>query len=68
MPNNEIGYGKITLPIKNIIHQVVSTDGIYLDPIYNAKAFYIMSEFLKKNNFDNVLYIDTGGLPNIFLL
>ena len=67
MPNENIGYGEVTTQIKNIIHQVASTDGIYLDPIYNAKSFYIMSEFIKKNNFKNILYLNTGGLPNVFL-
>lgn len=63
-------YGLITDEIKQIAKKVAWTDGIFLDPIYNAKAFAGMIEFLKMSdgmNLKNVLYINTGGQPNIFM-
>ena len=38
-----------------------------LDPVYNAKAFYGMTDLIgKKRICGNVVYINTGGLPGIF--
>ena len=65
--NMEKKYGEIDLEIQCTIEKVLATDGIILDPVYNAKCFLRMVKFLKENNkFENVLYINTGGTPNIF--
>lgn len=64
----DIKYGEVNDEIGEIIKEVAISDGIFLDPIYNAKAFGGMVDFLKdKKNYKKVLYINTGGLPNIFL-
>lgn len=60
-------YGIIDEDIRRIIITVLKTDGLLLDPIYNAKSFLGMTQFLNQNSgINNVLYINTGGTPNIF--
>ena len=48
------------------VYELAISDGIILDPIYNAKAFCMMSKDLQNKEYNNVLYINTGGIPNIF--
>lgn len=61
-------YGNITNSELTIIKKLINTDGIILDPIYNGKAFSVMTTMIQNNevNKENILYINTGGLPNIF--
>ena len=60
-------YGTISEEISSVIRKVAGSDGFFLDPIYNAKSFLGMSEFLKENvKYKNVLYLNTGGSPNLF--
>lgn len=60
-------YGIIDEDIKRIINGILKSDGFLLDPIYNAKSFLKMIDFIKQNRgIENVLYINTGGTPNIF--
>ena len=60
-------YGRITPEITEIIKEVAKSDGIFLDPVYNARAFLGMLNYLHQNpNLDNVLYLNTGGQPNLF--
>ncbi len=61
-------YGEINDVIEGVIEEIAVSDGIYLDPIYNAPAFYGMRCFLKSHQeYKNVIYINTGGVPNVFL-
>ncbi len=54
--------------IDELLYQIVHMDGILLNPIYNAKSFLRMKQFVEnKKEFENVLYINTGGQPNIFV-
>lgn len=63
-----VGYGKVTKEVDDIIRAVLKTDGIHLDPIYNAKSFLYMTRYLEKHiNLKTVLYINTGGQPNTFM-
>jgi len=59
------GYAKAEKPIYEMIKEVASLEGVILDPIYTAKAFYGMLTELKKGRFGhskNILFIHTGGL------
>ena len=64
---NSISYGTVTEEVNSIIKAVAISDGFFLDPIYNAKSFLRMTEFLKTGSvYKNVLYLNTGGSPNLF--
>ncbi len=64
---DDTDYGRITPEITEIIKEVAKSDGIFLDPVYNARAFLGMLNYLHQNpNLDNVLYLNTGGQPNLF--
>lgn len=62
------GYGKHTPEIKEIIHQMLSKNGIPLNATYTGKAFLGMTKFIKENNIKdkNILFIHTGGSPLFF--
>lgn len=59
------GYGKYSDELKNMIINLYTRYGIAMDPTYVGKAFYGMSDWLKKNDVTDakVLFIHTGGLP-----
>ncbi len=66
---NKAGYGVLTNNEKLIINKLAKTEGILLDPVYTARAFYgmlncIENKKMKPNS--NVLFWHTGGLPAIF--
>lgn len=62
------GYGKYNIEIENIIFNIFQKYGIPLDPTYSGKAFYGMSEYIKKEQLinKNILFIHTGGTPLFF--
>jgi len=63
------GYGVVTKNEKNAINELATKEGILLDPIYTGRAFYGMTDYLKKTKIpanSNVLFWHTGGLPSIF--
>lgn len=65
--NDGTKYGKQSESCKAVARELANLDGIFLDPIYNAKAFDGMLRYIKKTSkYKNVLYINTGGTPNIF--
>lgn len=66
--DNNIMYGmQISGDKANVASELVKTDGIILDPIYNEKTFCRMVQYLKEHKrFKNVIYINTGGTPNTF--
>lgn len=64
--DSQIPYGKTTHAVVETAKALARSDGLFLDPIYNAKSFWSMTECLKENHYGNVLYLDTGGTPNIF--
>lgn len=59
--------GGITSELRDITRTIGQTDQIYLDPVYNAKSFLKMIDYLEEHSeMKNVLYVHTGGIPNIF--
>lgn len=65
--NDGSKYGEKNNNIDELIKEIAISDGIFLDPIYNAKAFMGMKKELERQQkYKNVLYINTGGTPNIF--
>lgn len=62
------GYGDFYQEVFETIKFVAKKSSIMLDPIYTGKAFYGMMDFIKKNKISNkrILFVHTGGLPNVF--
>jgi len=62
------GYGMYSDDIVRVIRLILAADGIPLDTTYTGKAFWGMSEFLKRNRIGGarVLFIHTGGVPLFF--
>ncbi|MEZ7500285.1 D-cysteine desulfhydrase family protein [Flavobacterium sp. Arc3] len=63
------GYGVVTTNEINAISELVKNEGVLLDPVYTARAFYGMLDFLNKKRIPtntNILFWHTGGLPAIF--
>jgi D-cysteine desulfhydrase len=66
---NEAGYGVITENEKVAIKELAKSEGILLDPVYTARAFYAMTDYLKKEKISSnatVLFWHTGGFPANF--
>lgn len=62
------GYGLVNEAIKDTIRQVLRYKGIPLCGTYTGKAFWGMTEHIKKNEIrgKNILFIHTGGTPLFF--
>lgn len=58
------GYAKYNTELLQFIQKNYQKYQLPLDPIYTAKAFYAMTEELKKANYrgKNIVFIHTGGL------
>lgn len=63
---SKIPYGQTSDDVIETTKALAQKDGLFLDPVYNAKSFWGMTEYLKANHYKNVLYLNTGGTPNIF--
>ena len=61
-----LGYGECNLKIKDTIDVVLKRYGIPLDTIYTGKAFAGMTDYIKKIDKKNLLFIHTGGTPLFF--
>ena len=64
------GYGVINNNVTKAIKLVAETEGIFLDPVYTAKAMVMLIDLIKIGYFnkdDNVVFFHTGGLPALFL-
>ena len=48
-----------------VIQEVVSKEGMLVDPTYSGKAFYGMSNLVAKGTKKNVLFWNTGGMMNL---
>ncbi len=60
-------YGRITSEVVETIRHVALAEGILLDPVYTAKAFYGMMDMARKGMLgENVLFIHTGGISGLF--
>jgi D-cysteine desulfhydrase len=62
------GYGLIYPEIVEIIAKLSRTEGIVLDPVYSAKAFYGLTKMIENREFTgkNILFIHTGGIFGVF--
>jgi D-cysteine desulfhydrase family pyridoxal phosphate-dependent enzyme len=66
---DKAGYGIVTSNETSAINLLAQSEGILLDPVYTARAFYGMMDYLEKELLpkkSNVLFWHTGGLPAIF--
>ncbi|TYP71659.1 D-cysteine desulfhydrase family protein [Aquimarina intermedia] len=66
---DEAGYGQISEDEKSVLHELAQQEGILLDPVYTARAFYAMLDHLKQHKIKkgaNVLFWHSGGFPAIF--
>ncbi|HNW99588.1 MAG TPA: D-cysteine desulfhydrase family protein [Bacteroidales bacterium] len=66
---DENGYGVVTNDEISAIKELATTEGILLDPVYTARAFHGMLDFIKNKKIrsnSNVLFWHTGGLPANF--
>jgi D-cysteine desulfhydrase family pyridoxal phosphate-dependent enzyme len=66
---DKAGYGVVTENEIYAIKELATTEGIILDPVYTARAFYGMLDYLKNKKIpagSNVLFWHTGGLPATF--
>lgn len=62
------GYGSYNSDILQTIREILINEGIPLDTTYTGKAFWGMTEYIKKHNITgkNILFIHTGGTPLFF--
>lgn len=58
------GYAQASAPIFATIKQLMQSQGLLLDPVYTAKAFYGLLDHLQQGSFKrfkHVVFIHTGG-------
>ena len=63
------GYGRASAEIFDTIREVAAIEGILLDPVYTGKAFHGMISEIESGclkNFEDILFIHTGGIFGIF--
>lgn len=58
------GYAQAGAEIFRLIQYVMRTEGLALDPVYTAKAFYGMLNEIKEDRLqgENILFVHTGGI------
>ncbi len=60
------GYGQYNAKLEKFTFDVAQKTGIILDTTYTGKAYYGMTELIKRNNLKgNMLFWHTGGLLNV---
>ncbi len=63
------GYGVVTDQERKAVKTLAEKEGILLDPVYTARAFYGMMDLMEKKLLkpgSNVLFLHTGGIPATF--
>ncbi|MEE2876481.1 MAG: D-cysteine desulfhydrase family protein [Candidatus Neomarinimicrobiota bacterium] len=63
------GYGKPTADCIECLRLVARTEGVFLDPIYTAKAMVGLTDLVKKGGIGidkTALFLHTGGVPSVF--
>lgn len=66
---DKAGYGVLISEEKEALHELARQEGILLDPVYTARAFYGMLSYLKNGRVkpkSKVLFWHTGGTPANF--
>lgn len=64
-PGYALGYDALY----RCIRWVAELEGVVLDPVYTGKAFYAMTEEIKKGRFANIkdiVFVHTGGIYGLF--
>ena len=58
------GYGKAGPAIYELIRKIAKQEGLFLDPVYSAKAFQGMLTRIKEGavSADHAIFVHTGGL------
>lgn len=62
-------YGEPTPAGDDALHLLARTEGVFLDPVYTAKAFAGLLDRVRQNRFaptDTVVFWHTGGTPALF--
>ncbi len=62
-------YGYLTPECIDALKLVVKTEGIFLDPVYTAKAMACLIDHIQKGKLgrdDTVIFLHTGGTPALF--
>ena len=63
------GYGKANDQVLSLLVELARTEGIILDPVYTGKAFYGMTQELKRSPEvfgDRIIFFHTGGIFGLF--
>jgi D-cysteine desulfhydrase len=63
------GYAQADEEIYRCIASVAASEGLVLDPVYTAKAFYAMIDQLRQGRFGtsgDIVFIHTGGVFGVF--
>ncbi len=63
-----LDYGKYNQTVTETIQHVMKHFGIALDPIYTAKAYCAMLDYIRRHavKYEQILFIHTGGTPLFF--
>ena len=62
-------YGYLTPECIDALKRVVKTEGIFLDPVYTAKAMACLIDHIQQGKLgrdDTVIFLHTGGTPALF--
>ena len=62
-------YGALAGPVMDLIRDVASREGFFLDPVYTGKAFYGLRDRIRRGiipSGSRVLFVHTGGLSGLF--
>ena len=63
------GYGKAGDEVMHCIAELARLEGVILDPVYTGKAFYGLTEEIRKGRYDNdsdIVFIHTGGIFGLY--
>ncbi len=62
------GYGLYNKELKEVVHECIVNENMFIDTTYSGKAFYGMLDTIKKDNEfygKNILFWHTGGIFNL---
>ncbi len=62
-------YGTLDASVMKFIRKIGSREGLFLDPVYTAKAFYGLVDLVEKKIIPQgakIVFIHTGGLSSLF--
>lgn len=62
-------YGELAAPVMELIREVGTKEGFYLDPVYTGKAFFGLMDLVRKGSIpqgSKIVFVHTGGLSGLF--